>query len=84
MTQTVRLFDDYEDERQNDPYSVTVVMSYTPVPLSTLGGNQKMGKGEAWDPHINLTVNLPPGVPLRTQLDADKLWARRTLLGSRQ
>ena len=63
---------------------VTVGLSYTPVPLVTLGVNQKMGKGEASDTQFNLAVNWAPGVPLRTQLDADQVGARRTLLGSRQ
>src|SRR5690606_11209022 len=82
--QHVGLFGDDEDDRQKDPYAVTVGLSYTPVPLVTLGVNQKMGKGEASDTQFNLAVNWAPGVPLRTQLDADQVGARRTLLGSRQ
>ena len=69
--QHVGLFGDDEDDRQKDPYAVTVGLSYTPIPLVTRC-KPKMGKGEASDTQFNLAVNWAPGVPLRTQLDADR------------
>lgn len=78
----VGLFGDDEDDRQKDPYAVTVGLNYTPVPLITLGVNQKMGKGEASDTQISFALNWAPGVPLSAQLDADRVGAQRTLMGS--
>jgi adhesin/invasin len=80
----VGLFGDDEDDRQKDPYAITVGLSYTPVPLVTLGVNQKTGKGDASDTQFNLALNWAPGVPLSTQLDPDQVGGRRTLLGSRK
>lgn len=79
----VALFGDDDDERQRDPYAVTVGINYTPFPLVTLGVNQKMGKGDQNDTQVALNFNWMPGVPLSEQLDSDKVKDRRTLRGSR-
>lgn len=81
---SVGLFGDDEDDRQKNPYAVTLGLNYTPVPLITLGANQKMGKSGQNDTQLNLSVNWSPGVPLRDQLDPSALAQRRSLMGSRQ
>ncbi|MBB1201620.1 intimin-like protein [Enterobacteriaceae bacterium 89] len=81
---SVGLFGDDEDDRQKDPYAVTVGLNYTPVPLVTIGANQKFGKSGENDTQFNLALTWVPGVPLGTQLDPDQVAGRRTLLGGRQ
>ncbi|ELW1647858.1 Ig-like domain-containing protein [Enterobacter oligotrophicus] len=79
----VALFGDNDDDRQRDPYAVTAGINYTPVPLFSVGLNQKMGKGDHNDTQVELALNWMLGSPLSAQLDADKVKDRRTLLGSR-
>ncbi|MGX5012004.1 Ig-like domain-containing protein [Enterobacter asburiae] len=80
---SVGLFGDDDDERQKDPYAVTVGLNYTPVPLVTMGLNQKMGKSGENDTQVNLALNWTPGVSLSTQLDPSQVALRRTLQGGR-
>lgn len=80
---SVGLFSDDEDDRQKNPHAITVGLNYTPVPMMTLGVNQKFGKGGKNDTQVNLGVSWTPGVPLSTQLDPDQVALRRSLLGSR-
>ncbi|HFS5793751.1 TPA: Ig-like domain-containing protein [Citrobacter werkmanii] len=79
----VALFGDDDDDRQRNPYAVTAGINYTPIPLLSIGLNQKMGKGNHNDTQIDLAVNWMIGSPLSAQLDADEVKNRRTLLGSR-
>lgn len=78
----VDLFND-EDNRQKDPYAVTVGMNYTPFTLMTAGVSQKMGKGDTQDTQFNLSFSYAPGVSLDKQLDASQVAVKRSLLGSR-
>lgn len=80
---SVGLFGDDEEDRQKDPYAVTVGLNYTPVPLVTMGLNQKMGKSGENDTQVNLALNWAPGVPLSAQLDPAQVAPRRTLQGGR-
>ncbi|HAT8012279.1 inverse autotransporter beta domain-containing protein [Citrobacter rodentium NBRC 105723 = DSM 16636] len=80
---SVGLFGDDEDDRQKDPYAVTVGLNYTPVPLVTMGLNQKMGKSGENDTQVNLGLTWTPGVPLSAQLDPSQVALRRTLQGGR-
>ncbi|EEJ6655373.1 intimin-like protein [Salmonella enterica subsp. enterica] len=79
----VALFGDSDDDRQRDPYALTAGVNYTPVPLFSVGLNQKMGKGNHNDTQIEMAVNWMLGSPLNAQLDADNVKNSRTLLGSR-
>jgi adhesin/invasin len=79
----VGLFGDDEDDRQTNPYAVTLGVNYTPVPLVTMGLNQKMGKSGENDTQLNLALTWTPGVSLRTQLDPSQVALRRTLQGGR-
>ncbi len=78
----VDLFND-EDNRQKDPYAVTVGLNYTPFTLITAGISQKMGKGDTQDTQFNLSFSYAPGVSLDKQLDASQVAVKRSLLGSR-
>ncbi|WP_415838467.1 Ig-like domain-containing protein [Rahnella bruchi] len=78
----VDLFND-ENNRQKDPYAVTVGLNYTPFTLMTAGVSQKMGKGDTQDTQFNLSFSYAPGVSLDKQLDASQVAVRRSLLGSR-
>ncbi|MFU2314654.1 Ig-like domain-containing protein [Rahnella sp. PCH160] len=79
----VDLFND-EDNRQKDPYAVTVGLNYTPFTLMTAGISQKMGKGDTQDTQFNLSFSYAPFVGLDTQLDPEQVAVRRSLLGGRQ
>lgn len=78
----VDLFND-EDNRQKDPYAVTVGLNYTPFTLLTAGISQKMGKGDTQDTQFSLGVSYAPGVSLDKQLDPDQVALKRSLMGSR-
>jgi adhesin/invasin len=78
----VDLFND-EDNRQKDPYAVTVGLNYTPFTLMTAGVSQKIGKGDTQDTQFNLSFSYAPGVSLDKQLDASQVAVKRSLLGSR-
>lgn len=53
---SVGLFGDDEDDRQKNPHAITVGLNYTPVPLVTVGLNQKMGKNGENDTQVNLAL----------------------------
>lgn len=58
-----------KDQRQKDPYAVTVGVNYTPVPMLTLGADQKLGKSGKDDLSLNMQVTYQIG----------KSWAENTL-----
>ncbi|EPF4175280.1 inverse autotransporter beta domain-containing protein [Escherichia albertii] len=72
-----------KDERQNDPYSITVGLSYTPVPLISFSAEQRQGKQGENDTKIGMELTLQTGHSLQKQLDPDEVAARRSLVGSR-
>ncbi|UUL18931.1 inverse autotransporter beta domain-containing protein [Escherichia albertii] len=72
-----------KDERQNDPYSITAGLSYTPVPLISFSAEQRLGKQGENDTKIGMELTLQTGHSLQKQLDPDEVAARRSLVGSR-
>ncbi|UZL98763.1 inverse autotransporter beta domain-containing protein [Escherichia albertii] len=72
-----------KDERQNDPYSITAGLSYTPVPLISFSAEQRQGKQGENDTKIGMELTLQTGHSLQKQLDPDEVAARRSLVGSR-
>ncbi|MCZ8654803.1 inverse autotransporter beta domain-containing protein [Escherichia albertii] len=72
-----------KDERQNDPYSITAGLSYTPVPLISFSAEQRQGKLGENDTKIGMELTLQTGHSLQKQLDPDEVAARRSLVGSR-
>ncbi|WP_105198282.1 Ig-like domain-containing protein [Escherichia albertii] len=81
---SVGLFSDDEDDRQKNPHAITVGLNYTPVPLVTLGLNQKFGSGGENDTQFNLALSWTPGVSFDSQLDPSQVAIRRSMMGSRQ
>ncbi len=71
------------DNLEKDPYAVTLGLNYQPVPLLTVGADYKAGTGDNSDVSINATLNYQFGVPLKDQLDSDKVKAAHSLMGSR-
>ncbi|EJW0556952.1 intimin-like inverse autotransporter SinH [Escherichia coli] len=71
------------DNLEKDPYAVTLGLNYQPVPLLTVGTDYKAGTGDNSDVSINATLNYQFGVPLKDQLDSDKVKAAHSLMGSR-
>ncbi|MFP2467603.1 Ig-like domain-containing protein [Pseudescherichia vulneris] len=45
-----------KDDRQKDPYAVTMGVNYTPIPMLTLGAEQKMGKSGQNDFNVNMAL----------------------------
>lgn len=66
-----------------DPKAVTVSVDYTPVPLFTIKGQHKQGNHSKKNAQVDFTMNYRIGVPLKDQLNPDKVALARTVKGSR-
>lgn len=71
------------DNRQKNPHAITAGINYTPVPLITLGAEQRQGQSGKNDTRLTVDMNYQLGVPWRAQLDPDAVAAMRSLTGSR-
>ena len=71
------------DNRQKNPHAITAGVNYTPVPLITLGAEQRQGESGKNDTRLTLDMNYQLGVPWRSQLNPDAVAAMRSLIGSR-
>ncbi|EIE3135713.1 intimin-like inverse autotransporter SinH [Escherichia coli] len=71
------------DNLEKDPFAVTLGVKYQPVPLIAAGTDFKAGTGDNTDLSVNATLNYQFGVPLKDQLDPDKVSAAHSLMGSR-
>ncbi|CDG22245.1 putative invasin [Xenorhabdus poinarii G6] len=78
--QQVALFG--ESERQKNPYSVTAGLTYTPVPLVTLGADFRQGKQSVRENRFTLGMNYRFGVPFNLQLDPNEVAPLRSLRSS--
>nr|WP_222943040.1 inverse autotransporter beta domain-containing protein [Xenorhabdus sp. PB62.4] len=78
--QQVALFG--EAERQKNPYSVTAGLTYTPVPLVTLGADFRQGKQGSSENRFTLNLNYRLGVPFSHQLDPNAIAPLRSLRSS--
>ncbi|KOP35064.1 invasin, partial [Xenorhabdus sp. GDc328] len=78
--QEVALFG--EAERQKNPYSVTAGLTYTPVPLVTLGADLRQGKQGVSENRFTLNLNYRLGVPLSQQFDPNAVAPQRSLRAS--
>jgi adhesin/invasin len=76
----VALFD--KDHLQSNPHAITAGVEYTPLPLITLGAEQRQGRG-LHDTQFALGVNWSVGQDWHWQLDPANVQAMRTLAGSR-
>ncbi|WP_024911460.1 inverse autotransporter beta-barrel domain-containing protein [Chania multitudinisentens] len=72
-----------KDDRQKNPYAVTAGVSYTPIPLVTIGLDYRAGKGGQNDTNLNVQMNYRFGEPWESQIDPAAVAASRTLAGSR-
>ncbi|MCK8148097.1 inverse autotransporter beta domain-containing protein [Citrobacter sedlakii] len=71
------------DNRQKNPHAITAGINYTPVPLITLGAEQRQGQSGKSDTRLTVDMNYQLGVPWRSQVNPDAVAAMRTLTGSR-
>ncbi|MBJ9245694.1 inverse autotransporter beta domain-containing protein [Citrobacter koseri] len=71
------------DNRQKNPYAITAGINYTPVPLFTLGAEQRQGQSGKNDTRLTLDMNYQLGMPWRSQVDPTAVAAMRSLTGSR-
>lgn len=71
------------DNRQKNPHAITAGINYTPVPLITLGAEQRQGQSGKSDTRLTVDMNYQLGVPWRTQVDPTAVAAMRSLAGSR-
>ncbi|ECF6040841.1 invasin, partial [Salmonella enterica subsp. salamae] len=71
------------DNRQKNPHAITAGINYTPVPLITLGAEQRQGQSGKSDTRLTVDMNYQLGVPWRAQLDPTAVAAMRSLTGSR-
>ena len=71
------------NHRQRDPHAITAGITYTPVPLVTLGAEQRQGTSGKSDTRFSLNVNYQLGVPWQKQLNPEAVAAMRSLQGSR-
>ncbi|HAU3143036.1 TPA: invasin [Salmonella enterica] len=71
------------DSRQRNPHAITAGINYTPVPLITLGAEQRQGQSGKSDTRLTVNINYHPGVPWRAQVDPTAVAAMRSLAGSR-
>ncbi len=66
------------DKRQNNPHTVTAGVNYTPVPLFTVGVEQRQGQSGKSDTRLTMDMNYQLGVPWRTQMDPEAVETMRT------
>ncbi|MGC6233451.1 inverse autotransporter beta domain-containing protein, partial [Hafnia paralvei] len=71
------------DNRQKNPHAITAGINYTPVPLVTLGAEQRQGQSGKSDTRLTVDMNYQLGVPWRAQVDPTAVAAMRSLTGSR-
>ncbi|EPZ8123967.1 Ig-like domain-containing protein [Yersinia enterocolitica] len=71
------------NERQKNPSALTAGISYTPIPLVSLGLDHTFGNGGKKKTGMNVAVNYEINTPWQQQIDPAAVQATRTLAGSR-
>ncbi|MDC9595699.1 inverse autotransporter beta domain-containing protein [Xenorhabdus anantnagensis] len=71
------------DTKQKNPNLAKLGLTYTPVPLFTLGVDYKQGGSGHSETQFLANFNYKLGVPLSVQLSPENVAAARTLTGSR-
>lgn len=71
------------NERQKNPSALTAGVSYTPIPLVSLGLDHTIGNGGKTKTGVNVAVNYEINTPWQQQIDPTAVHATRTLAGSR-
>ncbi|MDC9597586.1 inverse autotransporter beta domain-containing protein [Xenorhabdus anantnagensis] len=71
------------DTRQKNPSLAKLGLTYTPIPLVTMGVDYKQGESGHTETQFLANFNYKLGVPLSTQLSPENVASMRTLAGSR-
>ncbi|MDE9566283.1 inverse autotransporter beta domain-containing protein [Xenorhabdus bovienii] len=69
--------------KQKNPSLATIGVTYTPIPLVTMGVDYKQGEGGQSETQLLANLNIKLGVSLSEQLSPDNVASMRTLEGSR-
>lgn len=72
-----------KDDRQRNPYALTIGSSYTPFPLLTLNAEQRQGKSGASETRWGMELNYRLNQPWHQQIDPGQVTALRRVAGSR-
>ncbi|MFS3191055.1 inverse autotransporter beta domain-containing protein [Klebsiella pneumoniae] len=70
-------------DRHRNPVSMSAGVSYTPVPLITMGFDYKSGTNDIREAHYNLGLVWRMGESLSKQLDSENVAGLRRLTGSK-
>ncbi|CDG19836.1 putative invasin [Xenorhabdus poinarii G6] len=71
------------DTKQKNPSLAKLGLTYTPIPLLTMGVDYKQGESGHTETQFLANFNYKLGVPLSTQLSPENVASMRTLAGSR-
>ncbi|WP_415843300.1 inverse autotransporter beta domain-containing protein, partial [Xenorhabdus thuongxuanensis] len=77
----VTLFD--RKTKQKNPALAKIGLTYTPIPLITIGTDYKQGTGSRTEIQFLANLNIKLGSSLSEQLSPDNVASMRTLVGSR-
>ncbi|WP_145533827.1 inverse autotransporter beta domain-containing protein [Yersinia thracica] len=72
-----------KDNLQSNPYAFTAGLNYTPIPLLTLGVEQRMGKSHQHETQWNLQIDYRFGESFRSQFSPSQVAGTRLLAESR-
>ncbi|MGV2814566.1 inverse autotransporter beta domain-containing protein, partial [Enterobacter cancerogenus] len=72
-----------KEHLQKDPSAFTTGLSYTPIPLLTIGGNYRVGKDHLDEFRFGLDIRVAFGQSWSSQVTSDSVGQMRTLAGSR-
>ncbi|MDE9566171.1 Ig-like domain-containing protein [Xenorhabdus bovienii] len=72
-----------KENRQSQPHAFTAGLTYTPVPLITIGAEKRQGKSGKNEDRLNLQINYQFGVPWRQQISSDAVSRLRSLANNR-
>ena len=72
-----------KDDRQEDPYAITMGLNYTPVPLLTVGAEQRLGKSGRDEFTMNLELNYQLDKSWEENISPSQVDAMRKLSRSR-
>ena len=72
-----------KENLQKDPYSVTMGLNYTPVPLLTVGIDYRLGQKTTEEVKFNLGFNYTFGESWKAQTSPSQVAVKRSLAGAR-
>ncbi|WP_193014985.1 Ig-like domain-containing protein [Proteus sp. FME41] len=72
-----------KDNRQENPHAYTAGLTYSPVPLLTLGAERRFGLNDNNDNKFDVNIQYRLGESLSSQLNPDNVRATRLMSGNR-